>query len=301
MRHAAGTVDQESFARFYREHFHDVERAVSGIVGAAAPDVAQDAFVVALNRRSEVGSLDKPLAWLRKVAVRLAWRRASRERERSRVEGLESPPTEGSHLPGLDLEGSLNGLAITQRQAVELFYLQDRPLHEIAEILRRPPATIKTWLHRARPVLAAHLLSLHGRWVSANLLSRSAIAERVRASAATHEVDVVMDRMPARPYRPVLKVEGPRYEYRNEDGESVDHGAIRADRTRLWFRSYVDRKGWAVYRFTSDGNELALRLEASTMAPTDGVADDVFQRILFDGLRLDWRGKRWGSEPIPKS
>jgi RNA polymerase sigma-70 factor (ECF subfamily) len=44
-----------------------------------------------------------------------------------------------------------------QRAAIVLFYFEDRPVSEIAEILDCAPSTAKVHLHRARKTLAERL------------------------------------------------------------------------------------------------------------------------------------------------
>ena len=52
---------------------------------------------------------------------------------------------------------AVRALPPAQRAAVVLFYFEDRPVSEIAEILDCSPATAKVHLHRARKKLAEFL------------------------------------------------------------------------------------------------------------------------------------------------
>ena len=51
----------------------------------------------------------------------------------------------------------LAALPEKQRQAVTLYYLDERPVDEVAEMMGIPVNTVKTHLHRARASLAAAL------------------------------------------------------------------------------------------------------------------------------------------------
>jgi RNA polymerase sigma-70 factor (ECF subfamily) len=46
-------------------------------------------------------------------------------------------------------------LPADQRQVIELFYLQEKSIEDVAEMLDLPEGTVKSHLHRARKALAA--------------------------------------------------------------------------------------------------------------------------------------------------
>lgn len=138
------------FAAIVRTVFlicHDYERA---------QDIAQDAFVKLVPRWDRVSRYDRPGAWVRRVAIRLAIRSARRETMRSRAEG--AMPT-GSHSHGVDVDvlKAIKGLSSQQRAAVVLFYFEDFPLTEIADLMGCSAATVRVHLYRARGRLATVL------------------------------------------------------------------------------------------------------------------------------------------------
>lgn len=53
--------------------------------------------------------------------------------------------------------GAVRLLPLKQRTAVVLFYFEDRPVAEVAQLLGCSPATARVHLHRARRRLAALL------------------------------------------------------------------------------------------------------------------------------------------------
>ena len=58
------------------------------------------------------------------------------------------------HLPDPDVATAIAQLAPMQRAAVVLFYWDDLPVREIAEVLEVSESTVKQHLHRARHRLA---------------------------------------------------------------------------------------------------------------------------------------------------
>jgi RNA polymerase sigma-70 factor (ECF subfamily) len=55
------------------------------------------------------------------------------------------------------LRRHIEALPDNQRQAITLYYLDERPVSEVAEMMGLPANTVKTHLHRARASLAAVL------------------------------------------------------------------------------------------------------------------------------------------------
>ena len=47
-----------------------------------------------------------------------------------------------------------------QRQALTMFYLEEKSYEEVAAALAAPPGTIKTWIHRGRRALVERQLEL---------------------------------------------------------------------------------------------------------------------------------------------
>jgi RNA polymerase sigma-70 factor, ECF subfamily len=123
---------------------HDLDRA---------EDIAQDAFLQLLRHWRKVSRYDRPGAWVRRVAIRLATDLLKRERLRSILERRAAPATEGAP-PEIDVLGAVRRLAPNQRAAVVLFYFEDRPVAEVADIMGCAWATARVHLHRGRQRLA---------------------------------------------------------------------------------------------------------------------------------------------------
>jgi RNA polymerase sigma-70 factor (ECF subfamily) len=118
-----------------------------------ARDIAQEAFIQLFTRWQRVSRYEMPEAWLRRVAIRMAVRAARRERLRP---SIESHAERASIAGPVDLDAirAIARLSPTQRAAVALFYLEDKPVREVAAILGCSTATAKVHLHRARNRLA---------------------------------------------------------------------------------------------------------------------------------------------------
>jgi RNA polymerase sigma-70 factor (ECF subfamily) len=139
------------YAWMFRAEFPAVVRTVFLIVHdrGTAEDIAQEAFIQLLRHWRKVSAYERPEAWVRRVAIRLAARHLRRRRPTSPIGagddiGVEARSTD------LDLLDAVGRLPVMQRAAVVLFYFEDRPVAEIEEILGVSAGTVKQHLHRAR-------------------------------------------------------------------------------------------------------------------------------------------------------
>ena len=121
-----------------------------------AEDVTQDAFVRLYERWRGVARIDHPGAWVRRVAIRNAIRQARWTRLRF-SDAPADEPTAWDIIPDLDLARAVASLSPQQRAAVALFYLEDLPVEEVAQLLDVSTSTVKQHLLRARARLAALL------------------------------------------------------------------------------------------------------------------------------------------------
>lgn len=153
-------VDHEDeFAWLFRAHFASVARTIRLIVGdgARAEEITQEAFVKLWQQWDTLAGYERPQAWARLVAVRMAVRDVRRERNRPWRERRSSIPV-ARPTPDPDLERALRTLTPMQRAAVVLHYYEDRPVAEIASALGVSESTIKQHLFRARHRLAELLV-----------------------------------------------------------------------------------------------------------------------------------------------
>lgn len=146
------------YAWFFRAEFPMVLRTVFLILGdrGKAEDVTQEAFIQLLSHWKKISRYERPDAWVRRVAIRLAVKAQKRERMREVLERDTSGP-QGPKAPDVDLANALRQLPLKQRTCVLLFYYEDRPIAEIVDILGISEGAVKVHLHRARERLAALL------------------------------------------------------------------------------------------------------------------------------------------------
>ena len=130
-----------------------------------AEDVTQDTFVRALRSIFRFDSARPLRPWLMEIAAnRCRTALASRSR-RPRLAPVSAAEDVADPRPGLndpdDLAGALEQAVERLRPEYRLVFLlyheQNLSYDEIAQSVKRPVGTVKTWLHRARAELAEHL------------------------------------------------------------------------------------------------------------------------------------------------
>jgi RNA polymerase sigma factor (sigma-70 family) len=154
-RQGAAGADADAFTWFFRAEFPAVVKTVWLVVHdrGRAEEITQDAFVQLLLRWPKVARYQRPDAWVRRVAIRMAVRALRRAALGRALEGELEAPT----LPApvdVDLLAAVRRLPPAQRAAVVLFYFEDRPVAEIAQILGCAESTAKAHLFKARRRLA---------------------------------------------------------------------------------------------------------------------------------------------------
>ena len=162
--------DREAFRQLVERESGDVVRACARVLGdhAEAEDAAQEAFVTAY-RALPTWRGDGPFgAWVVRIAVRIALRRAGRlknvtwldpgssvaeiERpDRVRFGSPASPDPAGWLIRAerdTELRRAVAALDEPYREVVALRFFGERSLAEIAQATDRPLGTVKTHLHR---------------------------------------------------------------------------------------------------------------------------------------------------------
>lgn len=150
----------EEFDELYQAQYGNVVAMAYALTGnlTEAQDLAQEGFCQAWQRWRRIAGYDDPLAWVRRVVVNLAttrWRRLTVARRYwQRQRAAQVPALSPDHVA---LVAALRALPVNQRRAVVLHHLVDLPIAEVALELGVAEGTVKSWLHRGRAVLAAHL------------------------------------------------------------------------------------------------------------------------------------------------
>lgn len=142
------------FEHLYHEEYPAIAREAYLLLGNgdAASDVAQEAFMRAYERWDKISGYDRPGAWVRRVAIRLATRTLRRQETLKRILGrLVRSGGAGNTGPlDLDVVGAVRELPPSQRAAVVLHYFDGLPVTEVAEAMSCTDGTVKRHLYRAR-------------------------------------------------------------------------------------------------------------------------------------------------------
>lgn len=152
-------ADWESFDAFYGAEYPQVCRLSYALCGRweVAEELTQEAFVRAFQRWD--GQVRDPSAWVRTVVVNLCrsrFRRLAVEfRALARIAGSSQVrETEALSCASVDFLRGVRSLPRRQRQAVVLYYIDDRSVLETAHVMGCAEGTVKALLHRARSRLA---------------------------------------------------------------------------------------------------------------------------------------------------
>lgn len=147
------TQDRDSPEAVIRRYSDMVYRLAFARTGnrSDAEDLYQEVFLRYLTKAPAFTSEDHRKAWLLRVAVNCAnrfhtapWRR----RTEPLSEALSVPAPEGE-----DLWEELRRLPERDRTVLHLYYYEDMTTEEIAKLLDRNPATVRSQLLRARAKL----------------------------------------------------------------------------------------------------------------------------------------------------
>lgn len=276
----SGQPDDERYDAFYAGAFGRVAREIRPMLGPDAEDIAQEALLVARERWDVVQTLDRPEAWVRRVALRMSARRARRERDRANLEAAADPPRD-IPAPDLDLVAALLDLPDRHAAAVRLHHLEDRPVAEVAEMLGCTEGAAKILLLRARRVLAERVIGLTGRWVSEQTWSVDGIARYLESIGWSSHADAVIDHdLGGRGGRWELTVLDGSYVLRRDDGTRFDHGASRVIGSGFEMAPTLNT-GRARYEARVDGRRLSLRFAEATIPPHLDVPEATWAGIFF--------------------
>jgi RNA polymerase sigma-70 factor (ECF subfamily) len=161
-RPAPTALAQAQFVELYQARFAELAAQLYAFTGDGREthDLVQEAFVRAWQRWDRVGAYEDPVGWVRRVAWNLAMNRHRRLRlhrvwaDRHPQLEAAAPPLEPDRIV---LVAALRRVPEQQRRALVLHYLADLSITDIAAESGVAEGTVKSWLHRGRNALAAHL------------------------------------------------------------------------------------------------------------------------------------------------
>ena len=154
----------EALVAAYRRRVFGIAYAIVGS-RAAAEDVAQEVFVKLWKSLGSYDGRAQLSTWIYAITRNAAISALRKERPTSslsddavRAEAeARAAVADEPRADDATLWRAVAALPAAQRQAVILYYQDERPVEEVAAMLGMPVNTVKTHLHRARARLATAL------------------------------------------------------------------------------------------------------------------------------------------------
>ncbi len=162
--------DLEALGTLYDRHSQRVYRTALAVTSdsEAAADLLQDVFLRMHRFRNRIDP-NRPLEpWLYRVTANLAYTWMKRQnrwrRYLSEMKAWVAPESRRTLERPVErtdetsrVRRAIAALPVSQRVVVVLYYVNDLPLQEIADILEIPPGTVKSRLYYARRSLKKSL------------------------------------------------------------------------------------------------------------------------------------------------
>ncbi|MFK8025320.1 MAG: RNA polymerase sigma factor [Ilumatobacter sp.] len=152
----------DDFDAFYRSNYPTVTRLAYSLCGSmtVAEELAQESFVAAHRRWRRIAAFDRPDLWVRRVVINrsISYRRKVASERRALLK-FSKRRDDNAEVEVADDEvwSALRGLSRRQAEVLALVYVEDRPISEVAAILRLGEETVRTHLKRGRAALAEKL------------------------------------------------------------------------------------------------------------------------------------------------
>jgi len=170
---AAQSGNRRAFAALFKLHHRPLLRFAAGFCSDhdLARDAVQDAW---LGMARVLPGLHDPRAFRSWLYRRVRWRMLDAMRRSRHPQQQSLQDTDEASLSSLDdsvqqaqqqaddstrLRHAMQRLPLIDRQAIELFYLQQLQINEIAIVLEIPAGTVKSRLNRARKQLRTLLVT----------------------------------------------------------------------------------------------------------------------------------------------
>jgi RNA polymerase sigma factor (sigma-70 family) len=163
---AVDGAQPETFEDFYMREYPAVVGLAYALSGSrwGSEDLAQEAFLAAHRDWGRIGSYQHPAAWVRRVVANLSVsafrRRAAEAKALARVALRRSDPVPDLAAADPEFWAAVRALPRRQAQVVALYYLEDRSVADVANILDMTLGTVKRHLYDARRTLARRLRGL---------------------------------------------------------------------------------------------------------------------------------------------
>lgn len=149
--------DRDAFGHLVEHYQPSLRRFLLNLTGNddLADDLAQDAFIKAYLSIRSFRGVASFKTWLWRIAYN-EFLTFIRKKHDIRADFDENPigddivDTAAASEAKIDVAALLDSLPVNQRTAILLFYMEDRPIKEIAKIMRVEEGTVKSLLSRAR-------------------------------------------------------------------------------------------------------------------------------------------------------
>ena len=152
-------MNRETFTQHVRKELPGLRRfllvACSGN-GDEADDVAQEALMKAYVASASFEDVTRFSAWLYRIACNTLIDHQRKQMARGEALGIDK----ANDVAGVsrsddsfdyqELYQAIDGLTMSERTAVLLFYMEDRPIKEISTIMNVAEGTVKGYLSRGR-------------------------------------------------------------------------------------------------------------------------------------------------------
>lgn len=146
----------EEFKRLVTEYTDYVYRICFRLLGEKqdAEDATQDTFFKVYKHHRELKKGQNEKNWICTIALNTA-RDIYRHRKRTKTIFLQDDPSDRGNYSNelynrLFTEQILGSLDIRDKTVLVLFYIEQKSIEEMAEILTVSKIRVKVWLHRAR-------------------------------------------------------------------------------------------------------------------------------------------------------
>lgn len=156
-RAITGLPAARTFEEFYGHEYPHTRRIVYALCGSwsVSEETCQEAFVRAYQRWDHVSEMDRPDAWVRRVACNLATSRFRRMQVELRAIARLGGRTFEITTDPLPEDSArfwqlVRQLPRRQAQVVALRYADDLSIADVADVLEVSQGTVKRQLHAAR-------------------------------------------------------------------------------------------------------------------------------------------------------
>lgn len=145
------------FEAFFKEQFPRVARTIALVTGdlQEGMDIAQEAMARTYQHWRKVSAMDRPDAWVHRVATNLALSRLRRRRPEKIV--TEPPSPQPAPLDD-ELLDAVRSLSPAQRSVIVLRFYLDWSVDDVAEALGKKPGTVRALTHQGMERLRSLLL-----------------------------------------------------------------------------------------------------------------------------------------------